>query len=100
MSSDRKDYLDVLEVLSAIALPRASRNRLNKIRVRTEDHRLKTLLEAAIRQLDETPRMSLSVPSEQHRENIALAKYCQRIVADEIPTWQVLARRHGWQPPT
>jgi len=98
MATDKKDYVETVEALTTLATMTSIRNKLNKVRARTEDQRLATLLDTAIRLLDTS---SLRVPytlkltRPQYGD---LHAYCKTVIESVKPQWQILAERHGWIP--
>jgi hypothetical protein len=83
---------------------------LGRIAARTEDEQLQALLETLISALRaaamHAKRKNVrAVPgklvgAEALLPPVApLRMYCQRMIGDKKPEWQVLAERHGWTPP-
>lgn len=99
MATEKLDYVSVIEAVTATTTLTTTRNKLNKVRARTEDQRLKTLLDPAIRLIDQTnivARVSLRLTTPEYGK---LHAYCEAVIASAKPQWQILAERHGWTPP-
>lgn len=99
MATEKKDYIDIIEAVTAVATPTLTRNKLNKVRARTEDRRLQLLLDSAIRLLDESgvrATVSLKLTKPEYGK---LHSYCEAVVTSSKPQWQILAEQNGWGPP-
>lgn len=84
---------------------------LSRIAARTEDEQLRALLETLLsalhaasmraKQKDVRSAPGKLVGAEALLPPVApLSAYCQRMLVNKKPEWQVLAERHGWTPPT
>lgn len=79
---------------------------LGKIMKKTEDQKLRTLLESVITSLQRAhanPRVkNKSTPGSlinaQEHTIVSLIKYCSDFITAKKPEWQVLAERNGWAP--
>lgn len=96
MASDKKDYIDAVEALTSLATVTSIRNKLNKVRARTEDQKLVALLDTAIRILDAANVRSAITLSLRKAEYGALHAYCKQVIDSIKPQWQILAERNGW----
>ena len=98
MANEKKDYIDIIEAVTAIATVTSTRNKLNSVRARTEDQRLKNLLDSAIRLLDQSgTRASVSL-NLRKQEYGNLHRYCDAVLVSFKPQWQILAEQNGWGP--
>ncbi|HEX2531522.1 MAG TPA: hypothetical protein VHK70_08640 [Burkholderiaceae bacterium] len=96
MASDKKDYVDTIEALTSLATITFIRNKLNKVRARTEDQKLIGLLDTAIRVLDAANVRSAVTLSLRKAEYGALHAYCRQVIDSIKPQWQILAECNGW----
>ena len=93
-----KEYTDIIEAMTALATPASTRNKLNKILVRTEDHILKNAIPPVINLLDSSNvRIKVTVRTTQE-PHAKLFKYCKSVIASKKPQWQILAEKNGWGP--
>jgi hypothetical protein len=98
MATEKKDYVDVIEAATAMAVVVSTRNKLNKVRARTEDQRLKTLLDKAITRLDQSTVRSPIALNLKQPEYGDLYKHCESMLRAAKPQWQALAEQNGWSP--
>lgn len=77
-----KDYYKILEIQQSIMKDRPRYNAYVKIAVRTHDDRLKELIHDRLKQ----QQLSLE----------ELKNYCLTQIENQIPTWQVAAKKAGW----
>jgi hypothetical protein len=96
MSSDKKDYIDTIEALTTSASVTSIRNKLSKVRARTEDRKLIDFLDVAIRRLDSSSSRATDSLNLSHQEYGKLHRYCRTTVDLMKPQWQILAERNGW----
>lgn len=96
MPPDKKDYIDTVESLTALATFISIRGKLNKVRARTEDQKLVSGLDAVIRVFDASRVRIATTPDLTRPEFKALFQYCKETIESGKPQWQVLAERHGW----
>jgi len=97
-------YEDVLESLANFRTLAAHITALGKIRLETEDEKLKKGIEAVIYQLQiaHAQVKSKSIPVSVENSNIQAANvliaYCNQVIGTRKPEWQILAERNGWVP--
>ncbi|RZI43713.1 hypothetical protein EGT07_08060 [Herbaspirillum sp. HC18] len=96
MASDKKDYIDTIEAITTCATAISIRNKLSKVRARTEDQRLADLLDTAIRRLDTSSSRALDSLNLSRQEYGKLHQYCKTTMDTMKPQWQILAERNGW----
>lgn len=98
MAAEKKDYIDVIEATTAMATVVSTRNKLNKVRARCADDRLRALLDKAIARLDRSTARSPVTLSLDQPEYGELHRHCQGVLRAQKPLWQLLAEQHGWVP--
>jgi hypothetical protein len=96
MATDKKEYIDTIEAITASATVNSIRNKLNKVRARTEDQRLTALLSAAIDLLDSSSIRVATTLRLTKPEFGKLHAYCNSVIHSMKPQWQILAERSGW----
>ncbi|RJF96922.1 hypothetical protein D3870_21380 [Noviherbaspirillum cavernae] len=96
MPSDKKDYVDTIEAITSLATVTSIRNKLSKVRARTEDQRLAGLLDTAIRLLDTSGVRATFTLNLTKPEYGKLHAYCKAVVDSIKPQWQIVAERNGW----
>lgn len=100
MPNDKKEYQDVIEALSSVAKLQTTRNKLNRLRVKTEDDDLAHILQSLIRHYDSAPRNATASADLRRSPFKEANRYCLRVINEAKPQWQILAERNGWQPPS
>ena len=91
MPNDKKEYQDVIEALSSVAKLQTTRNKLNKVRVKTEDDDLAHILENLIRQYDSASRNVTASADLKRSPFKEVNLYCLRMINEAKPQWQILA---------
>lgn len=108
MSSDKKEYRAAIEVINGIHSPSQFHEKLNKLFVNTEDTQFRKLILPVLKAMKDAhsllaaKKMSSQKTAINYRTEpyLGLVKYCQQQLAAEKPTWQILAERNGWRPPS
>lgn len=78
---------------------------LGKIKAKSEDASLNSLLDAVVLELQRLyvsskhKSLRFSIEPAGKREVERLVKYCRTAIGTKKPEWQILAERHGWTPP-
>ena len=107
MASEHNDYRDILESISRLSKVKEHHNRLNKIRMATEDSRLREFLHPVIEYLRSaeldiraTKRSNVNFAFNPKQEGPIrnLCLYCQECIVSKKPQWQIIAEREGWTP--
>jgi len=96
MPSDKKDFIDTIEAITTCATVISIRNKLSKVRARTEDQWLGDLLDTAIRRLDTSSSRALNSLDLAKPEYGKFHQYCKTRMGSTEPQWQILAERNGW----
>ncbi|HJW54314.1 MAG TPA: hypothetical protein VJ577_03500 [Burkholderiaceae bacterium] len=115
-NDDKKEYKDLLLLLSHMGSGSAVFNKLDQLILRMEDPRLH---EAAgkialffrdqpemahvkkFRLLNYAQSYSMNAGSRKQISDaiFAVQRYCQAQIASQVPKWQLIARAAGWTPP-
>jgi hypothetical protein len=99
-------YEKTLKTINEVKTLAAHMVSLGKIRMECEDAHLDGYIVSQIRALQfqhqhsssrSTPLALTFFPT---NETQWLSTYCQQFIKQKKPEWQVLAERHGWQPPS
>jgi hypothetical protein len=112
MSADKKEYQQVVIILKEQSTPSAKHNKLLKIFVTTEDLSLRERLDLVIKGYSAyvQPRACRSKHIEGLPDNYSewipfirelikpLIDYCEDILENVKPQWQIVAERNGWKP--
>lgn len=80
-----KDYYKVLEIQQSIMKTKARYNAYIKMVVRTNDDKLRELIQDRL--------------NKQHLASGRLRDYCLKQIGNQTPTWQVAAKKAGWAEP-
>ncbi len=81
------DYYKILEIQQSALKPIARYNKYVKIKLRTQDSKLKQLI------CDRLEYGNTDLAFDD------LNNYCKNQIELQIPTWQVAAKEAGWQSP-
>lgn len=115
-TDDKKEYRDVLLLLSHMGSGPAVINKLDQLAIKMEDPRLRDSLakmaqffrnqpELAhakkFRLLDFAGNYSMNAGSRKEASNgiYAVQRYCEQHVSSQVPQWQLIAKAAGWTPP-
>ena len=100
----KKIYYNTINSISKTQTLASHIKCLDKLKLSTEDIRLKKLLSNCINLLRSVHAKSKSKSTPSSLLNaknltiIELTKYCNAIIVKEIPEWQINATRNGWRP--
>ncbi|MFE8701169.1 hypothetical protein ACFYKX_11240 [Cytobacillus sp. FJAT-54145] len=101
--SSKKDYETTLITLTQGGKSDSITKKLIKIQIQTEDAQLKEHLEtflSILKQMEGAPRSAIQQRSlALKKASSTLRAYCQEVLRNTKPQWQILAERHGWSPP-
>lgn len=115
--ANKKDYQDMLKILSAMATRVTSYNKLSALAVDTDDANLKKIATALANyvrpNIGDAPGAKMCMQRgaamlinsndaayKSHGNNIAIAfKYCTQAIESIEPDWMIKARAAGWTPP-
>ena len=99
-----KDYKKVITILGKITTISTIHNNLNSVFVKTEDQKLKKLLNELLKELVnyESVLEKKKLASNKHHLDLtkepfkSLISYCEDCIESEKPQWQIIAEQHGW----
>ena len=115
--ANKKDYQDVLKILSAMATRPTTYNKLAALAVDTDDANLKKMASTFAKYIRPNigdapgPKMCMErgvsmlinsndASRKTHGNNILIAiKYCTQAIESIEPDWMIKARAAGWTPP-
>jgi hypothetical protein len=115
-NDDKKEYKDLLLLLSHMGSGPAVLNKLDQLILKMEDPRLRQATGNIAKFFREQPEMahvkkfrllnyaqnySMNAGSRKQTSDaiFAVQSYCQAQVASQVPQWQLIARAAGWTPP-
>ena len=101
-------YQETINSLKSIETTATHIKKLGVILNKTEDSKLKTLIQNTLTLLQKAhanPNVKgKSTPGNLYNATQppikALIQYCEQFIEIKKPQWQVLAERNGWTPPT
>ena len=115
-TDDKKEYRDVLTLLSHMGSGPAVINKLDQLTVKMEDPRLRDTLKKMAQFFREQPELahakkfrlldfarnySMNAGSRKDASDgiYSVQRYCEQHVASQVPQWQLIAKAAGWNPP-
>lgn len=115
-TDDKKEYKELLLLLSHMGSGPAVLNKLDQLILKMEDPRLRQAAEKITHFFRELPEVahakkfrllnfaqvySMNAGSRKQISDAiyVVQRYCQEHIASQIPQWQLIARAAGWTPP-
>ncbi|EHP6404716.1 hypothetical protein KJI09_005088 [Escherichia coli] len=100
-------YQETINSLKSLNTPATHIKKLGVILIKTEDSKLKTLIQntlTLLQQAHANPNVKgKSTPGNLYNASLppikTLIQYCEQFIEIKKPEWQVLAERNGWTPP-
>lgn len=101
-----KIYEETLNQMQTVVTLSVHMKSLSKVKIKTEDTGLVRLIDEAIHDMQTfylNPKAkSKSVPLDltklKNPKMVNLKNYCEKMLANKKPEWQVEAERQGWTP--
>lgn len=102
-----KIYEETLNQMQTVVTLSTHMKSLSKVKIKTEDSELARLIDEAINDMQAfylNPKAkSKSVPLDLTKsikpKMVNLKNYCEKMLVNKKPEWQVEAERQGWAPP-
>lgn len=100
-------YEETLKQMLTVVTLSSHMKSLSQINIKVQDDALKKLINAVIHDLQSVyvnPRnkkksLPIALVNAQQGPLFNLKKYCEKMLVNRKPEWQVEAERQGWSPP-
>lgn len=98
-------YEDVINISAEFKTIPSLITVLGKVRAKTEDTNLISLIDTLVRELQgahaksKTKSMPVCMEKFSADEAVRLINYCTRAIGSKKAEWQIIAERNNWTPP-